>query len=122
MAEYLDVRTFLSWVRSLLDDFIAGDGGGDWNDSGKRTPSTQRRTDISGWAPTLEQALKAWVRDRNQLQLADRAVARYFETIRATQRIRCQRKNGRRSTRFERCGPSFGANSCRTAMTAGRSK
>ena len=85
MAEYLDVRTFLSWVRSLLDDSIAGDGGGDWNDSGKRALGTQKRSAISGWVPTLEQALKAWVRDRKQLQLADRAVARYFDTIRETQ-------------------------------------
>jgi hypothetical protein len=85
MAEYLDVRTFLSWVRSLLDDSIAGDGGGDWNDSGNRAPGTQKRGAISGWVPTLEQALKAWVRDRKQLQLADRAVTRYFDTIRETQ-------------------------------------
>jgi len=85
MAQYLDVRTFLSWVRSLLEDSIAGDGGGDWNESGKHTASTQKRSDVSGWVPTLEQALKAWVRDRNQLQVADRAVARYLDTIRERQ-------------------------------------
>lgn len=85
MAQYLDVRTFLSWVRSLLENSIAGDGGGDWNDGGNRTARVQTGSDFSGWAPTLEQALKAWVRDRSQLQLADRAVTRYFDTIRETQ-------------------------------------
>lgn len=85
MAQYLDVRTFLSWVRSLLEDSIAGDGGGDWNDDGKRSTSIRKGSDVGLWAPTLEQALKAWARDPEQLQRADRALARYFDTIRTAQ-------------------------------------
>jgi HKD family nuclease len=87
MAQYLDVRTFLSWIRSLLEDSIAGDGGGDWNDGGKHTASAQKRSDVSLWAPTLEQALRAWVRDPDQLKRADSALALYFETIRAAQEL-----------------------------------
>jgi hypothetical protein len=85
MAQYLDLRTFLSWVRSLLEDSIAGEGGGDWNEDRNRRTSTQKRNDADLWAPTLEQALKSWVRDPEQLQRADRALARYFDTIRAAQ-------------------------------------
>jgi len=81
LAEYLDVRTFLSWVRSLLDDSIGGDGGGDWSDSGNPTPGNQNRGDLSLWAPTLEQALKAWVRDPELLRRADNVLARYLDTI-----------------------------------------
>ena len=84
LAEYLDVRTFLSWIRSLLDDSIAGDGGGDWSDGGNRTPGSQNRGDLSLWAPTLEQALKAWVRDPEQLRRADTVLARYLHTIRTS--------------------------------------
>jgi HKD family nuclease len=85
MAQYLDLRTFLSWVRSLLQDSIAGEGGGDWNEDRNRRTSTQKRNDADLWAPTLEQALKAWVRDPEQLQRADCALARYFDTIRTAQ-------------------------------------
>jgi hypothetical protein len=85
IAQYLDVRTFLSWVRSLLEDSIAGDGGGDWNDSRKRITKIRKGSDVGLWAPTLEQALKAWACDPEQLQRADRALARYFDTIRTAQ-------------------------------------
>ena len=86
IAQYLDVRTFLSWIRNLLDDSAAGDGGGDWKDEkGRRGRPSHNRNDISLWAPTLEQALKAWVRDPQQLKRADSALTRYFDSVRDAQ-------------------------------------
>ena len=81
MAQYLDVRTFLSWIRSLLDDSIAGVGGGDWDDTpAKSGRGNCSKRDFDLWAPSLEQALKAWVRDPGQLVEADRVLSNYLES------------------------------------------
>jgi len=83
MVQYLDARTFLSWVRSLLDDSFSGAGGGDWD-----SPRTSQRTEAEGgadvelWAPSLEQALKTWIRNPGQLRHADSVIANYLLSVR----------------------------------------
>jgi len=105
LAEYLDVRTFLSWVRSLLDDSIADDGGGDWSDGQSRTSSKQDRHDLSLWAPTLEQALKAWIRDPEQLKRADNVLARYLHTIRTSREATLSAEEARALDAVQRIWP-----------------
>lgn len=84
LAQYLDARTFLAWIRSLLDQSICGEGGGDW-DGDHRTPHPERRDgsdpDAAAWAPSLEQALKAWLRDPDQLRQVDDLLTRYLDSI-----------------------------------------
>jgi len=83
LSEYLDARTFLAWIRSLLDQSIGGEGGGDW-DGEKRTPPSGCRNGVDtdlGWTPSLEQALKAWLRDPDQLRQVDNLLTRYLNSI-----------------------------------------
>ena len=80
MARYLDPRTFLLWIRSLLTGDAAGDGSGDWDDDGKghvRRKSPQAAP--TWWAPTIEEVLKAWSRDPASLILIDKKVRHYLK-------------------------------------------
>ncbi len=84
LSQYLDVKTFLAWIRSLLDQSLCGEGGGDW-DGQPRTPHPQRRDgsdpNAVAWAPSLEQALRAWLRDPDQLRQVDDVMTRFLDSI-----------------------------------------
>ena len=77
LSRFLDARTFLQWLRSLLVGTVPGDGGGDWNESG----STRKKASNVGpawWSPTLEEVLKAWSRDPSSLKEVDRKAQVYM--------------------------------------------
>jgi hypothetical protein len=80
LARYLDPRTFLLWIRSLLTGDPASDGGGDW-DRDRRESEPQYRPFVgpTWWAPTIEEVLKAWSRNPESLQLVDRKVRYYLK-------------------------------------------
>ena len=81
IARYLDPRTFLLWIRSLLAVDTLGDGGGDWNAA---PPPRSARSSEDGpvwWAPTLEEVLRAWARDPRSVVEVDRKVRRYLELV-----------------------------------------
>jgi hypothetical protein len=84
LAHYLDPRTFLLWIRSLLTGDADADGGGDWDDEEK---SSRRHNPSNAapnwWAPTIEEVLKAWSRDPTCLVLIDRKVRHYLELYQA---------------------------------------
>jgi len=79
LARYLDPRTFLLWIRSLLTGDVCGDGGGNWDDD---ADSPQRRkvpkVDPTWWAPTIEEVLRAWSRDPSSLAVIDKKVRQYL--------------------------------------------
>jgi hypothetical protein len=80
LARYLDPRTFLLWIRSLLTGEPCGDGGGGWDDD--PTPSVGRKTGKAGptwWAPTIEEVLRSWTRDPSSLALIDKKVRQYLK-------------------------------------------
>jgi len=80
IARYLDPRTFLAWIRSLLTGDSAGDGGGDWDQDGDGTSQkAQKQARPTWWAPTLEEVLKAWTRDPSTLPAVDRKVRHYLK-------------------------------------------
>lgn len=80
LARYLDPRTFLLWIRSLLTGDSAGDGSGDWDDEdGTRSPPKVPHAAPSWWAPTIEEVLKAWSRDPASLVLIDKKVRHYLK-------------------------------------------
>lgn len=82
MAQYLDVRTFLGWIRSLLDDCFVGSGGGEWDSTPQSTGTGGvEEANIELWAPSLEQALKTWVRDPDRLREADDIIANYLRSV-----------------------------------------
>ena len=84
LARYLDPRTFLIWIRSLLTGDADVDGGGDWDDDEKSLPRhNSPRSAPIWWAPTIEEVLKAWSRDPTCLVLIDRKVRHYLELYQA---------------------------------------
>ncbi len=80
IARYLDPRTFLLWIRSLLTGDPTRDGGGDWDDE---TNQKRRRnpplTAPTWWAPTIEEVLKSWSRDPESLVFIDKKVRHYLK-------------------------------------------
>ena len=81
LAWYLDPRTFLFWIRSLLDGGGLGDGGGQWHAVGQR--QRNRPHGPVWWAPTLEELLKSWSRRPDSLRDVDSKVQQYLSYIRA---------------------------------------
>lgn len=82
LARYLDPRTFLLWIRSILTSDALSDGGGDWDEE---NPNRGRQeTECASpdwWAPTLEDVLKAWSRDPGIVREVDRKVSRYLDIM-----------------------------------------
>ena len=84
IASFLDARTFLGWIRALLADDAPGDAGGAWNEE----PASQSAKGGSSprsavWAPTLEDALKAWrPGERQRLIDVDTQLRHYLRFIR----------------------------------------
>ena len=73
LREYVGALGILSWIRDVLDDTMDSDGGGPWDKNLPRRPRTsppsaQTATD----EPTVEQVLRAWIRDPARLQSVDR--------------------------------------------------
>jgi hypothetical protein len=84
IAQYLDPRTFLLWVRSLLADEPARTTDADWDedDGGHVATGIQadNRMDI-GLMPTVEEILRAWARDASAFRSADEKVTTYLSAL-----------------------------------------
>ncbi len=81
IAQFLDPRTFLAWLRSMLADEPAGASGGDWDDDDPklgRSINDSRATLDEGVGPTVEQILRAWARDPSSFAAADDKVKAYM--------------------------------------------
>lgn len=73
LRDYLGARGVLSWIRDVLDDAMETDGGGPWDGEPRPLPNVppgrgQTATDV----PTVEQVLRAWLRDPGRLDAVDR--------------------------------------------------
>lgn len=71
LGEYLGSRQMLTWIHTVLSGFSDGDEGGAWDAPGEPGRGRGRATAGSG-LPTLEQALRMWLRDRSRLDEVDR--------------------------------------------------
>lgn len=84
IAQYLDPRTFLWWLRSLLADDPANVAGGDW-DAEADTPVTGTTSDPrvadTGFMPTVEEILRSWARDSSAFVAADEKVKTYLKEL-----------------------------------------
>ena len=81
IACFLDPKTFLQWIRSIMNEEADIDGGGEWSDTTRRKPGPPDKRPL-GWAPTLEEMLRAWNRNRDNLRIADDKVTRYLAHLR----------------------------------------
>ncbi|QGM99978.1 phospholipase D family protein [Methylocystis parvus] len=80
LARYLDPRTFLLWVRSLLTGEPCGDGGGDWDDQAdSQSRRALKKSGPTWWAPTIEEVLKSWSRDPSSLTQIDKRLRQYLK-------------------------------------------
>lgn len=84
IAQYLDARTFLLWLRSMLADDAAQAAGGDW-DEGVHPPATSNMNDSSnsdvGLMPTVEEILRSWARDSSAFDEANEKVKAYLNEL-----------------------------------------
>jgi hypothetical protein len=84
IAQYLDPRTFLLWVRSLLADAPARMTDADWDedDGGSVATGSQADNQVdSGLLPTVEEILRAWARDASAFRSADEKVTTYLSAL-----------------------------------------
>lgn len=81
LSRYLDARTFLQWIRSLLHGSTGGDGGGGWDEPRTKNGKALKNHGPEWWCPTLEEVLKAWSKNPGSLADVDRKVAFYFELM-----------------------------------------
>ena len=76
LRDYLGARGVLSWIRDVLDDAMETDGGGAWDMETGRHPSVRPpRGSIPFDLPSIEQVLRAWVRDPARLDAVDRILS-----------------------------------------------
>lgn len=84
IAQYLDPRTFLLWIRSLLADEPAHSSDTDWDDDGEGRKgagaSGDNRPDL-GLLPSVEEILRAWARDADTFRSADEKVIAYLSEL-----------------------------------------
>jgi hypothetical protein len=84
IAQYLDPRTFLLWLRSMLADEPARAGGGDWDAETSvavAAPANSPRLADAGFMPTIEEILRSWARDSSAFIAADEKVKNYLSEL-----------------------------------------
>jgi hypothetical protein len=72
LSNYLGPRQMLSWIHHVLNGYSNGDEGGAWDvPRSKATPPRRGPTTVLG-LPSIDQALRMWLRDKSQLDEVDR--------------------------------------------------
>jgi hypothetical protein len=80
IARYLDARTFILWLRSIMADDAKPDGE-DWDsedDPQGGSKLSRQQTANPGVLPTVEEILKSWARDPESFRTADQKVSLYL--------------------------------------------
>jgi len=80
IAQYLDPRTFLIWVKSILAEAPAFPAGGDWDGEINEGDASinDRVAEEAGFMPTVEEILRAWARNQSAFADADDKVKLYL--------------------------------------------
>lgn len=72
LSEYLGPRQMLSWIHEVLNGYANGDEGGPW-DAPRAKGGTRRKEGATVLGlPSIDQALRMWLKDRSQLNEVDR--------------------------------------------------
>ena len=72
LREYLGAKGFLLWIRNVLDDATEDAGLGAWDEeSSDRTGNGYSIRTLNIDFPTLEQVLRAWLRNPDRLKTVD---------------------------------------------------
>ncbi len=90
LSHYLGPRQMLSWIHEVLYGYSDGDEGGAWDEQPKKsTQLTIKKSTIQG-LPSIDQALRLWIKDKKKLDEVDRILkicdqTRKVETLNLTQ-------------------------------------
>jgi hypothetical protein len=72
LSDYLGPRQMLSWIHEVLNGYSDGDEGGAWDAHQSRAKNTPRgKANVLG-LPSIDQALRMWLKDKTQLNEVDR--------------------------------------------------
>jgi hypothetical protein len=72
LSDYLGQRQMLSWIHEVLNGYADGDEGGAWDrPPGKVKTASSGKAAVLG-LPSIDQALRIWLRDKTQLDEVDR--------------------------------------------------
>jgi hypothetical protein len=74
LSDYLGPRQMLAWIHDVLTGYANGDEGGAWDEPMQRSKSTTGKALAIG-LPSMEQALRLWLKDHTQLDEVDRILA-----------------------------------------------
>lgn len=72
LSDYLGPRQMLSWIHEVLNGFSDGDEGGAWDAPPSKARSASRGKSAVLGLPSIDQALRMWLKDQTQLDEVDR--------------------------------------------------
>jgi len=72
LSDYLGPRQMLSWIHEVLNGFSDGDEGGAWDAPPGKARSASRGNFAVLGLPSIDQALRIWLKDKTQLDEVDR--------------------------------------------------
>lgn len=72
LSDYLGPRQMLSWIHEVLNGYSDGDEGGAWDAQAGKAKSTSRGKATVLGLPSIDQALRMWLKDKMQLDEVDR--------------------------------------------------
>lgn len=74
LSDYLGPRQMLAWIHDVLTGYANGDEGGAWDEPKQTSKSTAGKAFAIG-LPSMEQALRLWLKDHTKLNEVDRILA-----------------------------------------------
>ena len=84
LGRLMGPRSLLAWIRSILDEFSGEGEESRWPDPvAARAGSGNGDRAMTPPIPTLEAILRAWIRDPNRVQQADRVLQNWAKTTKA---------------------------------------
>jgi len=104
IAQYLDSKAFMAWLREILNDYRLDDGGGAWDEHDATAPKMRKaqRGVSASELPTLEEILKAWSKNPDSILEADKRMRDYFEYVCKSSKMQgLEAEIGRRLAEFE---------------------
>ena len=72
LSEYLGPRQMLSWIHDVLNGYANGDEGGAWDAPRAKGRPRGNGAGIVLGLPSIDQALRMWLKDKSQLNEVDR--------------------------------------------------
>jgi len=86
LSDYLGPRQMLSWIHEVLNGYSDGDEGGVWDDPPNKVKKSSNITTKVLGLPSIDQALRMWIKDKTQLDEVDRILKICDQRLKVTSR------------------------------------